>query len=49
MLQEKEFENANEYVFAVGAHSAYWDEKDLSLFIAQELMKCKIGVGQNLN
>jgi hypothetical protein len=24
MLQEKEFEHANEYVFAIGAHSGYW-------------------------
>lgn len=44
MLQEKEFEHANEYVFAIGAHSAYWDEKDLSLFIAQELKRSRIEV-----
>ncbi len=49
MLQEKEFENANEYEFAVGAHSAYWEEKDLSLFIAKELMKCKIDMRQSFN
>jgi len=40
MLQEKEIENANEYVFALGAHSGYWDEKDLSLFVARELSQC---------
>ena len=39
MLQEKEIEISNEYVFAIGAHSAYWDEKDLSMFIAKELAK----------
>ena len=41
MLQEKEIENANEYVFALGAHSAYWDEKDLSLFVAREILRSK--------
>jgi len=34
MLQEKEIENANEYVAAFAAHSSYWQEKDLSLFVA---------------
>lgn len=42
MLQEKEIENANEYVFAIGAHSAYWDEKDLSLFIAREVIRSRL-------
>mmetsp|Transcript_40386 Transcript_40386/g.47253 ORF Transcript_40386/g.47253 Transcript_40386/m.47253 type:complete len:1103 (+) Transcript_40386:217-3525(+) len=43
MLQEKEIENANEYVFAIGAHSAYWDEKDLASFIAQEIWRGENG------
>ena len=37
MLQEKEIENANEYVAALAAHSCYWLEKDLSLFIARQI------------
>eukprot|EP00536_Pseudo-nitzschia_multiseries_P013716 jgi/Psemu1/298521/fgenesh1_pm.603_\ len=37
MLQEKEIESANEYVAALAAHSSYWLEKDLSLFIANEI------------
>jgi len=37
MLQEKEIENANEYVAALAAHSRYWLEKDLSLFIARQI------------
>ena len=37
MLQEKEIENANEYVAALAAHSSYWVEKDLSLFIAHQI------------
>jgi len=37
MLQEKEIENANEYVAALAAHSSYWIEKDLSLFIARQI------------
>lgn len=37
MLQEKEIENANEYVAALAAHSSYWLEKDLSLFIAHQI------------
>lgn len=36
-LQEKEIENANEYVAALAAHSSYWIEKDLSLFIARQI------------
>jgi hypothetical protein len=36
MLQEKEVENANEYVAALGAHSSYWIERDLSLFFARQ-------------
>jgi hypothetical protein len=37
MLQEKEIEKANEYVAALAAHSCYWLEKDLSLFIARQI------------
>ena len=37
MLQEKEIDFANEYVAALAAHSCYWLEKDLSLFIASEI------------
>lgn len=37
LLQEKEIENANEYVSALAAHSSYWIEKDLSLFIAHQI------------
>jgi hypothetical protein len=36
MLQEKEVENASEYVAALGAHSSYWIERDLSLFFARQ-------------
>jgi hypothetical protein len=41
MLQEKEIEISNEYVFAIGAHSAYWDAKDLSMFIAKEIARSR--------
>jgi hypothetical protein len=37
MLQEKEIDRANEYVAAFAAHSCYWLEKDLSLFIARRI------------
>jgi DDHD domain len=37
MLQEKELDRANEYVAAFAAHSCYWLEKDLSLFIARQI------------
>ena len=37
MLQETEIDRANEYVAALAAHSCYWLEKDLSLFIANEI------------
>mmetsp|Transcript_3427 Transcript_3427/g.9095 ORF Transcript_3427/g.9095 Transcript_3427/m.9095 type:complete len:908 (-) Transcript_3427:234-2957(-) len=37
MLQEKEIDRANEYVAALAAHSCYWLEKDLSLFIENEI------------
>ena len=39
VLQEKEIESTNEYLFALGAHSMYWSEKDLSYFIAKELLR----------
>jgi DDHD domain len=39
MLQEREIETANEYVAALNAHSAYWNEKDLSLFIARQIVR----------
>ena len=38
MLQEKELEHANEYIAALAAHSSYWGEKDLSLFIARQIL-----------
>mmetsp|Transcript_22153 Transcript_22153/g.52088 ORF Transcript_22153/g.52088 Transcript_22153/m.52088 type:complete len:158 (+) Transcript_22153:1-474(+) len=37
VLQEKELDRANEYVAALAAHSCYWLEKDLSLFIARQI------------
>ncbi len=37
MLQEKEIENANEYLSALAAHSSYWGERDLSLFMTQNI------------
>ena len=37
MLQEKEIENANEYLSALAAHSSYWGERDLSLFLARQI------------
>ena len=37
MLQEKEIENANEYFAALAAHSSYWGERDLSLFMARQI------------
>ena len=39
MLQEREIEHANEYVSALAAHSCYWIEKDISLFIAREITR----------
>ena len=35
--QENEIEATNEYLFAVTAHTIYWDCKDTSLFMAKEL------------
>jgi DDHD domain len=37
-LQEKEIEVTNEYIFALGAHVIYWTSKDLSLFMAKQIM-----------
>ncbi|KAG7349639.1 DDHD domain containing protein [Nitzschia inconspicua] len=42
MLQEKEIDRANEYVAALAAHSCYWLEKDLSLFIARQICLCAL-------
>jgi DDHD domain len=39
MIQEKEIENASEYVAALSAHSSYWTEKDLSLFVARQIVR----------
>ena len=36
--QEKEFEVTNEYIFALGSHVIYWTSKDVSLFIAQQVV-----------
>lgn len=36
--QEKEFEVTNEYIFALGSHVIYWSSKDVSLFIAQQVV-----------
>lgn len=38
LLQEKEIENANEYLAALAAHSNYWQEKDLANFIAMRIL-----------
>ncbi|CAM9633698.1 unnamed protein product [Scytosiphon promiscuus] len=37
-LQEKEFEVTNEYIFALGSHVIYWGSKDVSLFVAQQVV-----------
>jgi len=42
MLQEKEIENANEYVFALAAHSSYWNEKDLSCFLVRQIFRSSL-------
>lgn len=36
--QEKEFEITNEYIFALGSHVIYWSSKDVSLFVAQQVL-----------
>ncbi|CAN0260314.1 unnamed protein product [Discosporangium mesarthrocarpum] len=38
-VQEKEIEVTNEYIFALGAHVIYWTSKDLSLFVAKQVME----------
>jgi len=42
MLQEKEIENANEYLSALAAHGSYWGERDLSLFIARQIFRSNV-------
>lgn len=37
-FQEKEFEVTNEYIFALGSHVIYWSSKDVSLFVAQQVV-----------
>ena len=49
MLQEKEIEAANEYVAALAAHSCYWQEKDLSLFIARQIYLSRLAHEQALH
>ena len=49
MLQEKEIEAANEYVAAFAAHSCYWIEKDLSLFIARQIYLSRLAHEQALH
>jgi hypothetical protein len=49
MLQEKEIEAANEYVAAFAAHSCYWIEKDLSLFIARQIYLNRLAHEQTLH
>lgn len=49
MLQEKEIEAANEYVAAFAAHSGYWIEKDLSLFIARQIYLNRLAHEQALH
>ena len=34
---------ANEYVFALSAHSSHRPQKDLSLFIARQIFRCRNG------
>ncbi len=47
MLQEKEIENANEYLAALAAHSSYWGERDLSLFMARQIFHSELEDQQN--
>jgi DDHD domain len=49
MLQEKEIEAANEYVAAFAAHSCYWQEKDLSLFVARQIYLSRLAHEQALH
>lgn len=49
MLQEKEIEAANEYVAALAAHSCYWVEKDLALFIARQIFLTRLAQEQTLH
>jgi len=49
MLQEKEIEAANEYVAAFAAHSCYWQERDLSLFIARQIYLSRLAHEQAMH
>jgi DDHD domain len=49
MLQEKEIEAANEYVAALAAHSCYWQEKDISLFVARQIYLSRLAHEQALH
>ena len=40
---------ANEYVAALAAHSAYWIEKDLSLFVARQIHASTLEEEENGN
>jgi hypothetical protein len=42
MLQEREIENANEYLFSLVAHSSYWRDRDLSFFLARRIIRSSI-------
>lgn len=39
VVQEKEIEITNEYIFALGAHVLYWASKDLSNFLLLQIKK----------
>ena len=45
--QEKEFEITNEYIFALGSHVIYWSSKDVSLFVAQQVVADAIAHPEN--
>lgn len=47
MLQEREIENANEYLFSLVAHSSYWRERDLSFFLARRIIRSSISESIN--
>ena len=38
-IQEREIEQSNNYIFAMGAHCVYWNNKDLTLFIAEQISR----------
>lgn len=37
VLQEGTLETLNEYVFALGSHTSYWESADTALFVAKEI------------